>query len=264
MVRGMKVHTIAVANQKGGVGKSTTCLNLSHALAERGCRVLLVDLDPQSSLTISVGIDIKELEASIYDVLLETRPGLTLKQIIRQTQMEAVDLIPSSIDLSKAELELFSEMNRERVLDNALTHDIAAYDYVLIDCPPSLGLLTTNALAAADSVLIPLQSDYLAMRGAELLLMTIDKVRRKLNPDLQILGVLVTMFDVRTAHARDVLREVQTAFGDRTFKSVIRYSVRAKESVVSGQSILSYDSRSPLAESYRTLADEILAYAQAA
>jgi chromosome partitioning protein len=260
----MKTHTVAVANQKGGVGKSTTCLNLSHALAERGRRVLLVDLDPQSSLTISVGVDVRELEATIYDVLLETTPGRTLSEILRRTQMNGVDLVPSSIDLSKAELELFSEMNRERALRDALSSVAGEYDYVLIDCPPSLGLLTTNALAAADAVLIPLQSDYLAMRGAELLLTTIEKVRRKLNPDLEILGVLVTMFDVRTAHSRDVLKEVQTAFGDRTFKSVIRYSVRAKESVVSGQSILSYDSHSPLAAAYRTLADEILAYAQAA
>lgn len=260
----MKTHTVAVANQKGGVGKSTTCLNLSHALAERGRRVLLVDLDPQSSLTISVGVDVRELQATIYDVLLETTPGITLWEILRRTQMNGVDLVPSSIDLSKAELELFSEMNRERVLRDALSRIAGEYDYVLIDCPPSLGLLTTNALAAADAVLIPLQSDYLAMRGAELLLTTIEKVRRKLNPNLEILGVLVTMFDVRTAHSRDVLKEVQTAFGDRTFRSVIRYSVRAKESVVSGQSILSYDSHSPLAEAYRTLADEILAYAQAA
>jgi chromosome partitioning protein len=260
----MKTHRIAVANQKGGVGKSTTCLNLSHALAERGCRVLLVDLDPQGSLTISLGVNIRDLHSTIYDVLLETRPGMTLQRILLNTQMEGVDLVPSSIDLSKAELELFSEMNRERVLHDALDSMDSEYDYVLIDCPPSLGLLTTNALAAADAVLIPLQSDYLAMRGAELLLATIDKVRRKLNSRLEILGVLVTMFDARTAHSRDVLKEVQTAFGDHTFKSVIRYSVRAKESVVSGQSILSYDSRSPIAEAYRTLADEILAYAQAA
>jgi len=155
-------------------------------------------------------------------------------------------------------------MNRERALKDALKPIQGAYDYILIDCPPSLGLLTTNALAAADSVLIPLQSDYLAMRGAELLLATIDKVRRKLNPRLSLLGVLVTMHDGRTSHARDVLKEVQTAFGDRTFKSVIRYSVRAKESVVSGQSILDYDAKSAIAESYRALAEEILAYAKAA
>jgi chromosome partitioning protein len=260
----MKTQTIAVANQKGGVGKSTTCLNLSHAIAELGYRVLLVDLDPQSSLTISVGLDLRDLTATIYDILLELIPGIETKDVIRSTQMSGVDIIPSTIDLAKAEMELFSEMNRERVLREGLAKVTTPYDYVLIDCPPSLSLLTTNALAAADSVLIPLQSDYLAMRGAELLLATIDKVRRKLNPDLALLGVLVTMFDSRTSHSRDVLREVQSAFGHRTFKSVIRYSVRAKESVVTGQSILSYDSRSPLAEAYRALANEIIAYAQAA
>jgi len=255
---------IAVANQKGGVGKTTTCLNLGHALSERGQKVLLCDLDPQSSLTIGLGLDVRELPSTIYDVLLDTKPRITINDIIRPTRMKAVDVAPASIDLSKAELELFSEMNRERALKDALKPVAGTYDYILIDCPPSLGLLTTNALAAAESVLIPLQSDYLAMRGAELLLATIEKVRRKLNPKLALLGVLVTMYDARTNHSKDVLQEVRAAFGDRTFKSVIRYSVRAKESVVTGQSILDYDAKSPLAESYRTLADEILTYAQAA
>jgi chromosome partitioning protein len=226
--------------------------------------VLLLDLDPQSSLTISAGLDVRQLKATIYDVLLETAPGLTIASITRPTQMRDVDIAPASIDLSKAELELFSEMNRERALRNAIEAAPAVYDYLLIDCPPSLGLLTTNALAAADAVLIPLQSDYLAMRGAELLLSTIEKVRKKLNPKLRLLGVLVTMYDSRTIHSRDVLKEVRSAFGDHTFNSVIRYSVRAKESVVTGQSILAYDSKSALAESYRSLADEILAHDQAA
>jgi chromosome partitioning protein len=253
---------IAIANQKGGVAKTTTCLNLGHALSEHDRRVLLCDLDPQSSLTISLGFDVRELPATIYDVLLDTKAGLTLKDIIRTTTMKNVDVAPASIELSKAEMDLFSEMNRERALKDALKPVQSAYDYILIDCPPSLGLLTTNALAAADAVLIPLQSDYLAMRGAELLLATIEKVRRKLNPKLELLGVLVTMYDKRTQHSRDVLREVQTAFGDQTFASVIPASVRAKESVVSGRSILDYDSKSNLARSYRALADEVIQYAK--
>ena len=254
--------TIAVANQKGGVAKTTTCLNLGHALSERGRRVLLVDLDPQASLTISLGFDVRNLPSTIYDVLLDTKAGLSIKDIVQETTMKGVDVAPASIDLSKAEMDLFSEMNRERALKDALKPIQSAYDYLLIDCPPSLGLLTTNALAAADAVLIPLQSDYLAMRGAELLLSTIEKVRRKLNPKLELLGVLATMHDARTSHSRDVLKEVRTAFGDRTFTSVIPYSVRAKESVVSGKSILDYDGKSKLARSYRALADEVIAYAK--
>ena len=191
-------------------------------------------------------------------------PGVTITTITQPTQMDRVNVAPASIDLSKADLELFSEMNRERALRNVLEAVQGAYDYILIDCPPSLGLLTTNALAAATAVLIPLQSDYLAMRGAELLLATIEKVQKKLNAKLILLGVLVTMYNARTSHSRGVLEQVRAAFGNRTFKAVIASSVIAKDSTAAGQSILAYDSKSAVANAYRALADEILAYDEAA
>lgn len=249
---------IAVANQKGGVGKTTTTTNLAAALAELGHAVLIIDLDPQSSLSISFGLQVHELKETIYDVLLDTRPGISLEQVILKTKYPNIDIAPSNIDLSKAEMELMSEMDRERSLANALKKARTSYEYILIDCPPSLGLLTTNALAAADKVIIPTQSDYLAVRGASLLLGTIKKVQKKLNPKLEFAGILVTMHDNRTLHAKEILEEIRSTFGAKVYHAVIGQSVRVKEAPVSGEALLSYDPRSPISEAYRSLAAEVV------
>jgi chromosome partitioning protein len=257
-------RTIAIANQKGGVGKTTTAVNLGAALAERGSRVLLIDLDPQSSLSLSLGVEVFKLEHTIYDALMESIPNVTLDSIIRPTSLENLHLAPSSIDLAKAEPELLGEMSREYFLKNALRPTKPAYDFILIDCPPSLGILTTNALAAADEVLVPVQADYLAFRGADLLIRTtLEKVRHRLNPKLKLAGVLVTMFNSRTTHAKEVLDEVRATYGDKVFQTVIKQSTRIKEAPASGEPLLQYDPHNPLSEAYRELAQEIENYAQA-
>jgi len=253
-----KTKIIAIANQKGGVGKTTTAVNLGAALSEAGYSILLIDLDPQSSLSISLGFDVLDLKETLYDVLLETKPNMKLDQIIKKTKYPNIDLVPSNIELSRAEMELITEMNREQALANAINGISKKYDYIMIDCPPSLGLLTTNALAAAQQVLIPIESDYLAMRGASLLLDTISKVKRKLNADLALLGVLINMYEQVTLHSREILEEIQEAFGDKVFKSIIRRSVRVKEAPVEGQSLLSYEPNSPISQAYRELAKEII------
>ena len=246
----------AVCNQKGGVGKTTTTINLGAALAEQGRRVLLVDFDPQGALSVGLGIQPHELDATVYNLLME--PGLTAHEVLFKTSLEGLDLLPSNIDLSGAEVQLVHEVAREFVLGRALQAVIPDYDVILIDCQPSLGLLTDNALACADGVLVPLEYEYFALRGVALLMETIDKVASRLSPKLQMDGLLATMYDSRTLHTREVLAGVVKGFGDKVFHTVINRTVRFPDATVAGEPITSFDPTSNAAGSYRELAKEVL------
>lgn len=248
---------ISMCNQKGGVGKTTTTINLGAALVETGRRVLLVDFDPQGSLSVGLGVNPHTLERSIYNLLL-TRE-LTIDQVIRPTTVEGLDILPSNIDLSAAEVQLVSEVAREQTLMRVLNKIKSRYDVILIDCAPSLGLLTINALTASDYVIMPLECEFFALRGIALLTDTISKVQDRLNPDLEILGILGTMYDPRTLHAREVLERVVQAFGDTVFHTVIRRTIKFPETTVAGEPITTYASSSPGAAAYRSLAKEVLA-----
>ncbi len=254
-------RVIAVANQKGGVGKTTTSLNLGAALKERGRKVLLIDFDPQASLTVALGIDPDQLERTVYTVLAATineQQGPTLEQVIVETEA-GLSLVPANIELAAAELDLFKATLGEMILREMLEPVRYSYDYILIDCQPSLGLLTVNALAAADEVIIPLQADYLAMKGVDLLIKTVATVKRKLNRSLKIAGVLITMADVRTVHAREVIELTNRRLGGKVpvFKTVVRTNVKLKEAPVHGKTVLAYAGDSPAAEAYRALAEEV-------
>ncbi len=249
-------RVVAVCNQKGGVGKTTTTINLGAALAENGRRVLLVDFDPQGALSVGLGIQPHELEYTVYNLLMER--GLAATDVIIKTGMDGMDLMPSNIDLSGAEVQLVHEVGREFVLGGVLEPALPEYDIVLIDCQPSLGLLTVNALACAAGVLVPLECEYFAMRGVALLLETIDKVSSRLNPRLGIDGLLATMYDSRTLHSREVLAEVVKGFGDKVFHTVINRTVRFPDATVAGEPITSFDPSSTGASSYRELAREVL------
>lgn len=255
---------IAMCNQKGGVGKTTTTINLGAALVETGRRVLLVDLDPQGSLSVGLGISPHTQEFSVYNLLLgsrEERPDVD--DVITPSPVEGMDVLPSNIDLAAAEIQLVSEVARELILTRALEPLRERYDVILIDCAPSLGLLTVNALTAADSVVIPLECEYFALRGVAMLTDTIAKVQDRLNPRLEILGLLGTMYDGRTLHAREVLQTLVDAFGDQVFHTVIRRTVKFPETTVAGEPITTYATASPGAASYRSLAREVLARAGA-
>jgi chromosome partitioning protein len=245
----------AVANQKGGVGKTTTVVNLGAYLAASGKRVLVIDIDPQANATTSLGIDKTELRHSIYDALIGDLP---LGRLLTLTDRLGLDLVPSAPALAGAEVELVSVMAREQRLRSGLEPVRGRYDYVLIDCPPSLGLLTVNALTAADEVIIPIQCEYLPMEGLAQLLHTVDLVHSNLNPGLGIRGLLMTMFDVRTNLAQQVVDEVRRHFPNKTFRTVIPRSVRLSEAPSYGEPIIDYDPRSPGGAAYHALAQEIL------
>ena len=246
----------AVCNQKGGVGKTTTTINLGAGLAEWGRRVLLVDFDPQGALSVGLGIQPHELEATVYNLLMDR--GVTAQDIVLKTNVAGMDLLPSNIDLSGAEVQLVHEVGREFVLGRVLEPLLPDYDVVLIDCQPSLGLLTVNALACAHGVLVPLECEYFAMRGVALLMETIDKVSSRLNHSLVMDGLLATMFDSRTLHSREVLQGVVEGFGDKVFHTVISRTVRFPDATVAGEPITSFDPASMGANSYRELAKEVL------
>ena len=250
-------RVVAVCNQKGGVGKTTTVINLGAALAEYGRRVLLVDVDPQGALSVGLGVNPAALEATLNDLLLDPR-GTDVEDVLLESGIPGVDLLPSNIELAASEVQLVAEVGREQALARALDPLVEHYDVVLVDCQPSLGLLTVNALTAAHDVLIPLECEYFALRGVALLVDTIEKVQSRLNPDLQVLGLLATMFDSRTLHGREVLSRLVEAFGDTVFHSVINRTVRFPETTVAGEPITSYASRSAGAGAYRELAKEVL------
>ncbi len=245
-----------MVNQKGGVGKTTTTINLGAALVECGLKVLLVDFDPQGALSVGLGINPLQLDLTVYNLLMER--NVTAEDVLLETGVEGLDLLPSNIDLSAAEVQLVTEVAREQVLGRVIKPLLPHYDVCLIDCQPSLGLLTINALTCAHGVMVPLECEFFALRGVALLMDTISKVQERLNEDLEIEGLLATMYDARTLHGREVLARVVEAFGDKVFHTVINRTVRFPDATVAGEPITTFDPSSLGANAYRELAREVL------
>jgi chromosome partitioning protein len=248
-------RTIAIANQKGGVGKTTTVVNLGVCLAQMGRKVLAVDLDPQGALSVGLGVDGYALDDTIYTAMLD--PDFVIEDIVFPVRSN-LDLIPSNIDLASAEIELITEIRREFILRSILEPLAQWYDFILIDCPPSLGLLTINGLCACQEVLIPMQCEYFAMRGMRLLLDSIAKIQAHLNPNLELCGILATMYSTGTIHAREVLEEIRVVFGDKVFDEVISKSIRFAEASVASQAMVEYAGRHKGAMSYWQLAESLV------
>ena len=248
---------ISLCNQKGGVGKTTTAINLGAALAELGRRVLLIDFDPQGALSVGLGVQPHGLDVTVYNLLMDR--NVSVADVVQKTNTSGLDLLPSNIDLSAAEVQLVGEVAREQALARGIAPVVPDYDYVLVDCQPSLGLLTVNALTASHGVIIPLECEFFSLRGVALLIDTVEKVRERLNPDLRLEGVLATMYDGRTLHGREVFSRVVEAFGDDVFDTVISRTVRFPETTVAGEPIISWAPKSPGALAYRNLAREVIA-----
>ena len=255
-------RVIAMCNQKGGVGKTTTTINLGAALTEYGRKVLLVDFDPQGALSVGLGIPTHELDRTIYNLLIDQ--GDDLPDVVQRTQVPGLDIVPANIDLSAAEVQLVGEVAREQVLARVLRPVLDDYDVVLIDCQPSLGLLTVNALTAAHGVVVPLETEYFAMRGVALLIETIEKITDRLNPRLEVDGILATMYDPRTLHSREVVESVVEHFGDQVFHTVISRTVKFPDATLAAEPITSYASGHAAAAAYRQLARELIARGGAA